>query len=150
MGNIRLLDCTLRDGGYLNDWEFGQNHLISIYERLVDSGVEIIEVGFLDNRRPFDMSRSIMPDTESANQIWSCTTKKPPMVVGMIDYGTCKIEDLQPCDESFLDGIRVIFKKHLMHEAMEFCAQVKALGYKVFSQLVSITSYTDDELLVLV
>lgn len=150
MGNIRLLDCTLRDGGYLNDWEFGQDHLISIYERLVDSGVEIIEVGFLDNRRPFDMSRSIMPDTESANQIWSCTTKKPPMVVGMIDYGTCKTEDLQPCDESFLDGIRVIFKKHLMHEAMEFCAQVKALGYKVFSQLVSITSYNDDELLELV
>lgn len=150
MGNIRLLDCTLRDGGYLNDWEFGQNHLISIYERLVDSGVEIIEVGFLDDRRPFDMSRSIMPDTESANQIWNCTTKKPPMVVGMIDYGTCKIENLQPCEESFLDGIRVIFKKHLMHEAMEFCAQVKQLGYKVFSQLVSITSYDDEDLLELV
>ena len=150
MRNVKILDCTLRDGGYLNDWDFGKNHLISIYERLVDSGVDIIEVGFLDDRRPYDTSRSIMPDTESANQIWKCTTKKPPMIVGMIDYGTCKIENLQPCEESFLDGIRVIFKKHLMHEAMQFCAQVKQLGYKVFSQMVSITSYTDSDMLELI
>ena len=64
----------------------------------------------------------------------------------MIDYGTCSIENLQPCSESFLDGIRVIFKKEKMYPAMEFCRQVKALGYKVFSQLVSVTSYSDEEL----
>ena len=23
MGQIELLDCTLRDGGYINDWKFG-------------------------------------------------------------------------------------------------------------------------------
>lgn len=150
MGNIKLLDCTLRDGGYLNDWEFGANHLVSIYERLVESGVDIIEVGFLDDRRPFDMGRSIMPDTESVTRIWSHTVGKPSMVVGMIDYGTCMLENLEPCEKSYLDGIRVIFKKHLMYEAMDFCAQVKKLGYKVFSQLVSITSYSDDELLELI
>lgn len=150
MGNIKLLDCTLRDGGYLNDWEFGQNHLMSIYERLVESGVDMIEVGFLDDRRPFDIGRSIMPDTQSVTKIWNNSVGKPPMVVGMIDYGTCKIENLEPYEDSYLDGIRVIFKKHLMHEAMEFCAQVKKLGYKVFSQLVSITSYRDEELLELV
>ncbi len=150
MRKIELLDCTLRDGGYLNDWEFGPNHLLSIYERLVDAGVEIVEVGFLDERRPFDAGRSIMPDTKSVAHIWECTTKKPPIVVGMIDYGTCKIENLQLCKDSYLDGIRVIFKKHLMYEAMEFCKQVKNLGYKVFSQLVSITSYDDEELLELV
>ena len=146
MGTIRLLDCTLRDGGYVNDWEFGHNNLISIYERLADAGVDIIEVGFLDDRRPYDINRSIMPDTESANFIWKNAKKRPPMVVGMIDYGTCSIENIQPCSESFLDGIRVIFKKHIMHEAMEFCAELKKLGYIVFSQLVSVTAYTDDEL----
>lgn len=150
MGEIRLLDCTLRDGGYVNDWEFGHSHLNSIFERLVDAKVDIIEVGFLDDRRPFDINRSIMPDTPSAGAIWKDIKNRPAMVVGMIDYGTCSIDNLQPCEESWLDGIRVIFKKHLMHEAMEFCRQVKALGYKVFSQLVSITSYNDEELLQLV
>ena len=150
MRNIKLLDCTLRDGGYVNDWEFGHNNLISIYERLVDAGVDIIEVGFIDDRRPFDINRSIFPDTASIEKIWASTSKRPPMVVGMIDYGTCDIKNIQPCKDSFIDGIRVIFKKHLMHEAMEYCAQIKALGYKVYSQLVSVTSYTDDELLELI
>lgn len=150
MGEVKLLDCTLRDGGYVNDWEFGRSNLISIFERLVDAEVDIIEVGFLDDRRPFDINRSIMPDTISAAKIWGKISKKPKMVVGMIDYGTCKISNLQPCAESFIDGIRVIFKKHIMKEALDYCKQVKQLGYKVFAQLVSITSYSDCELLELI
>ncbi|MDE6744832.1 MAG: aldolase catalytic domain-containing protein [Lachnospiraceae bacterium] len=149
MKKIKLLDCTLRDGGYVNDWEFGHNNLISIFERLVDAGVDIIEIGFLDDRRPFDINRSIMPNTASSGRIWEQTAKKPGMVVGMIDYGTCKIGNLQPCSENFIDGIRVIFKKHIMKEALEYCAEVKKLGYKVFAQLVSITSYSDEELIAL-
>lgn len=144
--NIKILDCTLRDGGYNNDWEFGNSSLLNVYSRIANSGVDIIETGFIDDRRPFDRNRSIFPDTESVSKIYGCTKKKPDMVVAMIDYGTCCLENIQPCDESFLDGIRVIFKKHRMHEAMEYCRSLKKLGYKVFSQLVSITSYNDYEL----
>lgn len=146
MKKIQLLDCTLRDGGYINDWRFGYTNIISIFERLVDANVDIIELGFLDDRRPFDMDRTIFPDTKSADKIFSSLDKKKAMVVGMIDYGTCTIDNLSPCEESYLDGIRVIFKKGKMYSAMEFCRQVKTLGYKVFSQLVSVTSYTDEEL----
>ena len=146
MGNIFLLDCTLRDGGYLNDWKFGKDNIASIYERLVRSGVDVIEIGFLDDRRTFDPERTIMPSTDCAGKIFGNMDRGDAMVVGMIDYGTCSIENLQPCSESFLDGIRVIFKKEKMYPAMEFCRQVKALGYKVFSQLVSVTSYSDEEL----
>lgn len=146
MPEIKLLDCTLRDGGYINDWEFGHNNIVSIIDRLEQAKVDIIEIGFLDDRRPFDINRTIMPDTASAGKLLGDQSHSA-MLVGMIDYGTCKIENLQPASESVLDGIRVIFKKHLMNEAMEFCAQVKALGYKVFSQLVSITSYNDEELM---
>lgn len=150
MGEIKLLDCTLRDGGYVNDWNFGHDNLVSVFERLVDAGIDIIEVGFLDERRPFDMDRSIMPDTESVEKIFGELDKKNTMVVGMIDYGTCSLKNIQPCEESFLDGIRVIFKKHLREEAMAYCGELKKLGYKVFAQLVSVTSYGDDEMLDLV
>lgn len=146
MRNISLLDCTLRDGGYLNDWEFGHSNLISIFERLVNADIDIIEIGFLDERRGFDINRSIMPATDCAEKIYGKIDKKNALIVGMIDYGTCSIEQIQPCVESYLGGIRVIFKKHLMFEAMEFCRQIKALGYKVFSQMVSITSYSDEEM----
>ncbi len=150
MQKIRLLDCTLRDGGYVNDWKFGYNNLNSIFMRLVDANVDIIEIGFLDGRRPFDVDRSIMPDTESVKKIYGKLNRKQAMVVGMIDYGTCDISHIQLCENSYLDGIRVIFKKHLMHEAMEYCRQLKKMGYRVFSQLVSITSYTEEDLLELI
>lgn len=138
--------CTLRDGGYVNDWEFGHDHLCSIFQRLVDTEVEFIEIGFLDERRPFDMNRSIMSDTLSAERIYGRMEKGRALALGMIDYGTCGLQHIRPANETFLDGIRVIFKKHIMHEALGFCADLKKLGYIVFAQLVSITSYSDAEL----
>lgn len=151
MGEVKLLDCTLRDGGYINDWNFGHNNLVSVFERLVDAGVDFVEVGFLDDRRPYDYNRSIMPDTASVDRIFAGLDKKDATVVGMIDYGTCKLENIGPCTEDgFLDGIRVIFKKHLRKEALDYCAKLKEKGYKVFAQLVSVTAYEDDEMMDLI
>lgn len=146
MAEIQLLDCTLRDGGYVNDWQFGHNNILSIYERLAKTGVDVVEIGFLDDRRPFDINRSIFPDTSCFRKLLGMSNSRPKMVVAMIDYGTCSIEHIQPQNESGLDGIRVIFKQHKLREAMAYCAQIKALGYKVFSQLVSVTTYSDDDL----
>lgn len=47
MGKVKLLDCTLRDGGYINDWEFGIDGITSIINKLEQTGIEIIEVGFI-------------------------------------------------------------------------------------------------------
>lgn len=144
--NIELLDCTLRDGGYVNDWNFGHDKILEIFARLVSSGVEHIEIGFLDARRPFDINRTIMPNTQAADKIFANADKGNSTVLAMIDYGTCPIENLAPCDETFIDGIRVIFKEHKMYDALEFCRLVKNLGYKVFAQMVSVTTYSDEKL----
>ena len=145
MGQIKLLDCTLRDGGYLNDWKFGHDNIVTIFERLVSAEVDIIEIGFLDERREYDYERSILPDTQSVERSYGELKKDRSMVVGMIDFGTCGIENVQMCNESYLDGIRVIFKKEKMHEAIRFCGLLKQKGYAVFVQAVSITSYNDEE-----
>lgn len=145
MGEIKLLDCTLRDGGYINDWAFGHNNMVTIYERLVSAGIDIIEIGFLDDRRTYDWNRSILPDTASVEKTYGMLDRKDSMIVGMIDYGTCDISHVQEASESFLDGIRVIFKKEKMHGAIAFCGQLKTKGYRVFAQAVSITSYSDVE-----
>lgn len=145
MNEIKLLDCTLRDGGFVNDWLFGHNHMINILERLISANVDIIEICFLDDRRKFDSDRSIIPNTVSVNKIYAGIDSCNSMIVGMIDYGTCGIEHIQPCDECILDGIRVIFKKEECKEAIDYCARIKELGYKVFVQAVSITSYNDEE-----
>lgn len=145
MMDIKLLDCTLRDGGYVNDWEFGQDNIVNIFERLVSAGIDIIEVGFIDERRTFDLNRTIMPDSDAVNRMFSGLDKGESIIVGMIDYGTCSIDHILEQKNSFLDGIRVIFKKQKMYEAIDFCRQIKEKGYKVFAQAVSITSYDDNE-----
>ncbi|MGB4415277.1 MAG: aldolase catalytic domain-containing protein [Paludibacter sp.] len=144
--NIKLLDCTMRDGGYNNDWAFGHDMLINLFERSTSAGIEFIEVGFIDDRRPFDINRSIMPDTSSAAKIWGNLDKKNTKVITMIDYGTCDLSHIQLCKDSFVDGIRVIFKMDLMHEALDYCEKLNELGYLVFAQGVSFTTYTDDKL----
>lgn len=148
--NIVLLDCTLRDGGYNNDWEFGKNTIAGVFERVVSAGIDFIELGFLDQNRAFDANRTIMPDTDSMGRIYGKLDRKNTRLVGMIDFGKCDHSHIRPRAESCLDGIRVIFKKHLRAKALAFCNELKQKGYLVFAQLVSITSYSDEELLDLI
>ena len=148
--SVRLLDCTLRDGGFVNDWKFGNSVILNIFKRLVKSNIEYIELGFLDDRVPKDLNRTIMPDTQTINEIFGRENKGKSTVLAMIDYGTCGIDSVQPCDETFIDGIRVIFKKSDADNALAFCQELKNLGYKVFVQPVSITSYSESEIVELV
>ncbi|MCR5766153.1 MAG: aldolase catalytic domain-containing protein [Treponema sp.] len=147
MRKLYLLDCTLRDGGYVNDWEFGAGSIKSIFSRLDCAGVDSIEVGFLDDRRTYDPNRSIYPDTASVEPVFENMPKPHALVCAMIDYGTCKIENLAPASESHIDAIRVIFKKHLQDKALDFIKQVKEKGYKVFVNPVSVTTFSDEEMI---
>lgn len=150
MNNIKLLDCTLRDGGFINDWEFGHDNICVIFERLINAKIDIVEIGFIDERRIFDRNRTIMPDTYAINEIFKKLETQNSMIVGMIDYGTCGLDKIAQCEDTFIDGIRVIFKKKNRIEAIAFCGELKKKGYKVFVQPVSITSYSDEEMLSLV
>ena len=102
MKNIKILDCTLRDGGYLNDWEFGNSSIVNVFERLVSAGIDIIETGFIDDRRPFDYDRTIFPNTDSVNKIFGKLNKGNAVIVGMIDFGTCCIERIHTVSFVFL------------------------------------------------
>ncbi|MCQ2519080.1 MAG: hypothetical protein MJ107_00975 [Lachnospiraceae bacterium] len=141
-----MLDCTLRDGGYVNDWNFGHDVISSIYKRLDKAGTDFIEIGFLDDRRPFDMNRTIAPSTECFDKIFSGIEKGNATPVAMIDFGTCSIDNISECKDSFIDGIRVIFKKEKIKDALPFCKAIKEKGYKLFIQAISITAYSDAEL----
>ena len=47
--NVLVLDCTLRDGGHLNNSKFGYKNIINIINNLVKSKTDIIEIGFLED-----------------------------------------------------------------------------------------------------
>ena len=50
MGSAMILDCTLRDGGYCNQWTFGEENISKIIVELLHADVDVIECGFLTER----------------------------------------------------------------------------------------------------
>ena len=76
MKKIKLLDWTLRDGGYINDWDFGKESIIDITQKLENSNVDILEIGFL---RPesYDENKALFNNIE---QFKSIVKRKKPNI----------------------------------------------------------------------
>lgn len=144
MAKVNLLDCTLRDGGYINEWNFGIKAIKGIMRKLENTGIEMIEVGFLKGR-DYNPSKTLFPDTDSIKAILE-NKQDNVTYVAMLDMSApIDIKKIMPNDGTSVDGIRVIFKKNKIKEAYDTCKQVKALGYKVFVNFVSTDAYSDKE-----
>lgn len=85
--NIKILDCTLRDGGFINDLDFGHYAIYNIINRLIESNIDFLEVGFLHNDRNFDINRTITKYTSDFSNIIKIKNKKDVMILGMIILG---------------------------------------------------------------
>lgn len=46
--SIKLLDCTLRDGGYINNWDFGFQVICNVIRKMVEAEVDYVELDFLE------------------------------------------------------------------------------------------------------
>ena len=149
MTNIRLLDCTLRDGGYCNNWTFGQNNIHKIVNGLLEANLDIIEVGYISQKKEFNIDRTQYISFEQVSQFIP-ENREGRIFVGMINYGEFNIDDIPVYDGSSVEGIRVTFHKKERVEALEFCAKLKEKGYKVFIQGMVSLSYTDEEFLDLI
>ena len=149
MNTIHVLDCTLRDGGYCNQWKFGYVNAKKITRSLIDANVDIVECGFLTNRVTYN------PDITKFTTLEKIATvipsdRKGKIFVAMMNYGEYQVEDLPEYDGSSIDGIRVAFHKKNLKEALEVCKGIKAKGYKVFVQAMVSLSYSDEEFLALI
>lgn len=149
MNNISILDCTLRDGGYCNQWRFGFDNIKRIAAGLVEANVEIIECGFITNKVESDPDISKYLSFDEAKKIIP-QNRLGKMFVAMINYGEYNIEDIPVCDDSSIDGVRVAFHKRDLTGALDFCKKVKEKGYKVFIQAMVSLNYSDEEFLSLI
>lgn len=144
MGKIFLLDSTLRDGGYINDWQFGEETIKNFSKKIALTGVEIYEVGFMKGDA-YDKNRSVFPNVESIAEMIH-PKKSNMMYVAMIDMNSpVPIERIVQYDGTSVDGLRIIFKKEHIHEAYEYCRKIKNLGYTLFVQFVGTDAYSDME-----
>lgn len=132
MNNIEILDCTLRDGGFINDWDFGHYAIYNIVNRLIESNINFLEVGFLHNDRNFDINRTITKHTEDFNKIIKIKNKKI-MILAMIILGEADIDNVGDKEDTIIDGIRIVFKKKDIDKALDLAKKVTEINpYAVY------------------
>ncbi|WP_157843139.1 aldolase catalytic domain-containing protein [Bacillus sp. FJAT-42315] len=147
--NVKVLDCTLRDGGYINDWNFGEKNIKKIISYLTSSEIDMIECGYLSNKGIYDRDRSVFDSMDRLNEFIP-KKRKNSKYVCMINYGEYDIDDIPPFNSNVIDGIRVVFHIHQVDGAIEFCRQLAKKGYMLFIQPMVTINYTDSELIKLV
>ncbi len=147
MNSLRVLDVTLRDGGTVNDFNFGQSYMEIILAALEAAGVDVIEMGYIDEKRGSSSGR-----TQYINEIVIPQNilkhKKPDTTyVAMIDYGRFNIDNLKPRTEDGIDGIRLAFHKKNRFDVITLGRKLIEKGYELFFQPMITLRYTDAELL---
>ncbi len=150
MSRIKLLDCTLRDGGYINNWKFGKETVQNIIKRLSISNVDIIECGFLTEKE-YDESYSLFSDTLEINPLL-IKRNENALYVAMIAIGEKEIHPnlLSNAKDAIVKGIRLTFHLDEKKKAFEYAKILMNKGYLVFMQPVGSANYNDGNLLTLI
>jgi 4-hydroxy 2-oxovalerate aldolase len=144
--NIKILDCTIRDGGYLNNWQFDKKVVREVYRASSDAGVDIIELGFKSGEKFF--SRDIYGiwrfcDEEEVREVTKGISGAK--LGAMVDFGKIDISDFPESDESIIKIVRVAVHKNKIPDALKLIEQINDKGYETSLQMMGYSTFTGEE-----
>ena len=146
MNSIKVLDCTLRDGGWINNFEFGCESMKNIVSSLEKSGVEYIELGYIDKQKGSPEGRSFYDSMEAIYNNGLLTDRKQDIeYLAMIDFGKYPLDELPEKSEKTVDGIRLCFHKKDYHAALSEGQKIIEKGYDLLIQPMVCTRYSTRE-----
>ncbi|MBN1116726.1 MAG: aldolase catalytic domain-containing protein [Bacteroidales bacterium] len=145
---IKVLDCTVRDGGLMNNWQFTDDFVKDVYNACVASGVDYMEIGYKSSEKAFSR------DEVGA---WKfCEEKDLRRIVGdnntslklaaMADIGRIEPEDILPAEDSLLDMIRVAAYVHQTDKAIWLAEHCLDKGYEVTINLMAVSTVIERDL----
>jgi len=146
---VKILDCTVRDGGLNNNHLFTDEVVKAIYLACVDAGIDYMEMGYINSKRVF------LPDKYGA---WKyCSEDDLRRIVGendtelklavMADAEKSDYrEDILPCDQSVLDMIRVAAYIHQIPLALDMIKDAHDKGYETTINLMAVSTVSEKEL----
>ena len=146
MPNVKLLDCTLRDGGYVNDWRWGFAPAREIVRTLTRAGTDIVEVGFLRNVGEYNPDVTVCNTIEELNRLLPEDTRHT-MYSGMAMRSNYDIAKLSEYSGRGIEMIRITAHDYDIREGMDFAREVKARGYKLSINPINIMGYSDRDIL---
>jgi 4-hydroxy 2-oxovalerate aldolase len=145
MKSINILDCTLRDGGYINNWRFGKSKIKDTIQLAERSGVDIIELGFLRNE-PDDGERVVFSGVEQEAELLG--EKKAGVIYSaMLDANdsiALPTEKISKNPGDSIDMFRLITWDKTLDECKKKAADLMKKGYEVCIQPTRVDQYSDE------
>lgn len=150
--NIKVLDCTLRDGVRIVNCNVTDNDIHKVVSNLSKANIDIIEIGFIRDPQKvkYNGGSTFFTDVNQINPYLDRSNPKTKYVA-FIDYDLYDFSTLKPRTIETIDGVRIGFKRtdyeNSLNEVKEACALVKKLGYELYIQGVNSLGYSDKELI---
>ncbi len=146
---LKIIDCTVRDGGLINAHKFEDGFFKKIYDTCVAGGIDYMEVGYKADRKLFTGDDNgpwkFSSEEDIRREVGENDTKLK--LCAMADTGrTDYHNDILPRDESVLDLIRVATYIHQLPAALEIVKDAKDKGYEVALNLMAVSTVPDYEL----
>ena len=141
----RLLDCTLREGSHLNGGRFGQKTIKNIIKKTTRSGIDIIEIGFLNNNedRP---GTSNFNDIKSAEQtLDQCETNSETEYAVMVRPDRFDVSQIQTRPKQ-CSVVRIAFYQKDISEAIEAGRVLKSKGFDIFLNPIATSTYSNNNI----
>lgn len=144
---MSLLDCTIRDGGYTNNWEFDDAFVVDLYHKLNKiPQYEYQEIGYYNENGNGSTSYWYL-DNDRINSLFNIVKDRLKLSV-MVNYSSSDVT--VSAEESLIDLIRVCFHKKDLHQVFPFLEHVKSLGYTVAANAMAFEYFDDNDLRFLV
>lgn len=144
--DLMLLDCTLRDGGYINNWKFGFNGARAIIKNLTKANIDVVEVGFLRNVGEYNPDITVCNYIEELNKLLPSDTGNT-IYSAMAMRSNYDINKLTPYNGKGVEMIRITAHDYDIEDGMDFAKEVKAKGYKLSINPINIMGYSDARIL---
>lgn len=149
MNNIKLLDCTLRDGGYINNWEFGKSVISRLVDQVLIAGVEVMELGYLSTVNSGDVDSARYCSLDDVRRAYSQIKSDNQDYAVMINYGEYAAE-LLPMAKPDDPIIRVAFHRKNLKEAFLLINALESKGFRYFIQPMGVLNYSDRDFIELI
>lgn len=144
---FKVLDCTVRDGGYINSWRFHEETVREIYSSVSQAGVDYMEIGFHGSTSFFSENEYGLWRFSPEDAIRRVTRNiKGCKLALMVDYTKFRVDDLPDASESIVSLIRMATHKDYIYDALETSKLLAGKGYEVAVNAMGIVSYTEEEL----
>ncbi len=146
---IKILDCTIRDGGLMNNHKFEDETVKAIYLACVDAGIDYMEIGYINSKRIFSPAEHGAWQFCSEDDIRRVVGENdtPLKLSAMADAEKSDYrEDILPCDQSVLDMIRVATYIHQIPLALDMIKDAHDKGYETTVNLMAVSTVPENEL----